>query len=461
MRFHNFKGFIVLWLGQFVSIFGTALTRFALTVWIYQETGSATALSTGAFFAMAPLFFFMPLGGVLADRLNRKKIMIAADMLGGFSTIVLLSLYLSGNLVIWHIYLTNAILSAAEAFQYPSFVSSTGMIVPKKHLGRANGMRDLAASASRIFAPLAAAALLAVIDIDTIMIIDVITFAVAILTLSVVVIPQPQKSEGRAEAQTNLISDITYGFRFIWKRPGLLGLQSIFMGINFVYTMTSILIPAMILARTNNNEIILGSLQSVMSFGALAGGLLISIWGGPKRKIVAVLGCQILTALLGRVWFGLGHDLLTWLPGAFWIYFFIPISNGSTAAIWMAKTPKGVQGRVMSTRRFIAQVSGPLAALAAGPLAEKVFEPAMMPDGKLASLLGNFVGVGPGAGISLMISLAGLVGLLLTSLVYFIPIVWNVETLLPDHIGDSPSKSPSKKVDSSHSQGKRKPSPAI
>jgi MFS family permease len=460
MKISGFRGFIIVWLGQFVSIFGSALTRFAITVWIYQETGSATALANAAFFAMAPAFILLPLGGALADRVDRKKVMICADMIGGFSTAVLLTLLLAGKLEIWHLYITNALLAAAEAFQYPAFIAATAMIVPKEHFSRANGMRDLAGSASRIFAPLVAAGLLAVLDVSNIMVIDLVTFAVAILSLLVVVIPQPEKSEEGVKAQTSLAQDVAYGFKFIWERPSLLGLQSILLVANLFYTMTSIVVPAMVLSRMDNNEFVLGSLQSIMSAGALVGGLTISAWGGTKRKMHTVLCCQILTALLGRMWFGLGHDLLSWIPGAFFLYFFIPISNGSTGAIWMSKTPPDVQGRVLATRRFAAQISTPLAALLAGPLAEKVFEPAMMPGGGLAPVFGGLVGTGVGAGISLMIFFAGVLVFFTSLLIYFIPAIWNVEDILPDYIPDSTSHIPAKEVHSGGKEAEGEPAPA-
>lgn len=444
----GFKSFVIIWVGQFVSIFGSALTRFAITVWIYQETGSATALATGGFFAMAPAFILMPLGGALADRWDRKKIMIGVDIIGGLCTAFLLSLYLAGELQIWHIYLTNAILSGTEAFQYPAFVAATAMIVPKEHFARVSGMRELAGSASRIFAPLVAGALLAILDVSDLMVIDLITLFMALFTLIIVTIPNPEKSTEGAKAQSSLLKDVTYGFKFIWERPSLMILQSILLTLNFMYTLTGILIPAMILSRTNNNELILGSVQSVMSAGAMVGGLLISIWGGSKRKIKTVVVAQVLTAVVGRMWFGFGHDTFTWLLPAFFIYLFIPISNGSTSAIWLTKTPPDVQGRVLATRRFAAQFINPFSALLAGPLAERFFEPAMMPGGALASLFGGVLHTGVGAGIALMILISGILGAVVSLLIYFIPVVWNVEEILPDHIAETTSHFPEKTVES-------------
>jgi MFS family permease len=459
MKISGFKGFLVVWLGQFVSIFGSGLTRFALTLWIYQETGSATALSLSGFFALAPMIVLMPLGGAMADRLNRKKVLIVSDMVSAFATAALLILFYTGQLNIWHLYLVNILSSASEAFQYPAFMAAMGMIVPQEHFSRANGMRDLARSASSIFAPLAAGALLAFIDIGQIMTIDLVTFAAAIFALSIVHIPQPEKSE-EAKSQASLRQDILYGFKFVWERPSLLGLQSTMLTLNFFATMVGILVPALVLSRTDNNELVLGSIRSIMSFGALAGGVVISAWGGPKRRIHGILMSGILAALLGRVLFGLGRSFVTWIPGAFFLYFFIPINNGSSGAIWMSKTPPDVQGRVLAMRRFAAQISNPIGALLAGPLADKIFEPAMMPGGALASIFGGLVGTGPGTGMSLMFILAGLATLCLSLLVYFIPAVWNVEDILPDHTPTQPSHSAEKEVELDDKQAPRRLAPA-
>jgi MFS family permease len=458
IKISGFKGFLVVWLGQFVSMFGSALTRFALTLWIYQETGSATALALGGFFSLAPMIVLMPLGGAVADRLNRKTVLIVSDTVGACSTAALLILFYAGELRIWHLYLVNTLSSASEAFQYPAFMAAMGMIVPKEHFSRANGMRDLARSSSSIFAPLAAGALLVFVNVGQIMTLDLATFAVAILALFIVHIPQPAKSAEGRKAQASLRRDIVYGFKFIKERPSLLGLQSTMLAVNLFGTMVGILIPAMILARTDNNELVLGSIQSIMSLGALAGGLAISAWGGPRRRIHGILMSGVLAAVLGRVLFGLGRNLVTWIPGAFFLYFFIPINNGSSGAIWISKTPPDVQGRVLATRRFAAQVSNPIGALLAGPLADRVFEPAMMPGGALASIFGGLMGTGPGTGMSLMFVLAGFVTLFLSLLVYFIPAIWNVEDILPDHIPAPASHSAEKEVKLTETA--RRPAPA-
>jgi hypothetical protein len=192
-------------------------------------------------------------------------------------------------------------------------------------------------------------------------------------------------------------------------------------------------LAAMILARTGSNELTLGTVQSIIGVGGVIGGLVLSVWGGPKRLVHGVLIGLTLNALLGPTLIGLGQGLFLWAVGGFFFAFFIPILNGSNQAIWQRKVAPDVQGRVFATRRLIAQITAPLAMLMAGPLADFVFEPAMMPGGSLAATFGGLIGTGPGAGMGLMFLITGLLGTAFGLGGYLFPAIRNVEDILPDH----------------------------
>jgi MFS family permease len=431
MKFRGFTGFVVIWIGQFASLFGSGLTRFALTIWIFKQTSSPTALTMTAFFGTLPMLALGPLGGALADRWDRKKVMILSDTLAGVATLSLLLVYLSGELALWHLFIAVFLSGVADTFQLPAFMGSITMMLPEKHYGRANGMRELAATASSIFAPIAAAALLAFIDLQEIFYIDLLTFGIAIFTIGITFIPQPEQTEIGETAKGNLWQDMVYGFKFILERPSLRSLQSLWMTTNLFGTMSNVLLAALVLARTNNDELVLGSIQAILSGGAVAGGLIISVWGGPKRKIPGVLLFLALGSLLGRVLFAFGRDFYSWIPGAFFMFFFVPLLNGTLASIWQTKVPPDVQGRVMSARITASRAMIPLGTLIAGPLAEQLFEPAMMPGGQLTSIFSGVVGIGPGAGMSVIILLTGLIMFALAPIGYAVPAIRNAEALLP------------------------------
>lgn len=427
------RGFVIVWLGQVVSMLGTGMTNFALSFWIFQQTGEATALTWAIFFFMAPSVLFSPIAGAIVDRSNRKTIMIVSDLLAGIATIFLLSLLATDSLQIWHIYVANLLAGAANAFQFPAYSAAVTMMLPKEQYGRAAGMLSLAGSASGILAPAFAGALLGPLGLVGIMGIDVATFLFAIFALFIVHIPQPEvTAEGRT-GQGSLLQESAYGFRYIFEKPSLLGLQMVFFFINFLAMFGFAVMVPMILARTGNDEIALASVQSLGAIGGVVGGLLLSTWGGPKRKVNGVLLGMIATSIFGQALMGVGQGVFIWATAAFMGQFIIPILNGSNQAIWQAKVAPDVQGRVFAVRRLIAQITAPVATALAGPLADNVFEPAMQPDGALAPLFGWLVGTGAGAGMSVMFVITGLIGVAVGLGGYLFPAIRNAEELLVDH----------------------------
>ena len=431
-------GFSIVWAGQVLSLLGTAMSNFGLTIWAFKQTGRATDLALIGFFFMLPMLLTMPIIGVLVDRYNRKLMMMVSDLAAGVVTIVLLVLYLTGSLQIWHLFATSFISGIFQGFQWPAYSAAITLMLDKKHYTRASSMLQLAQSGSNIFAPLAAGALLDVIGLQGILLFDIITFVFAIGTLFFVHIPEPERTTEHRAGQSNRLPEAASGFRYIKERPSLLWLQSLFMVGNFFSSIGFTLLAPMILARTGSNEVIFGGVQTIGALGGVAGGLIIGAWGGFKRRINGVLIGWTLTMAsmivtgLGRpepAWAGLPVWGTSTLVGAFCG----TLINASNQAIWQTKVAPDVQGRVFSIRSLIAIGTVPLAQLAAGPLADRVFEPAMQPGGALASALGWLVGTGAGAGMSLIFILAGGLGLLTSLVGYALPTVRNVEDILPDH----------------------------
>ncbi|UCF61554.1 MAG: MFS transporter [Anaerolineaceae bacterium] len=432
-RLSGMSGFTIVWVGQVISFLGSGMTWFALTIWAWEITGQATALALVGFFAFGPTVLLSPIAGALVDRWNRKLVMMLSDLAAGLSTVVILILYASGNLEIWHLYVTGAFAGAFQAFQFPAYSAAVTMMLPKEQYARASGMLSLADSASGVLAPIMAGVLLGPIGITGIMAIDVITFIVAIGALLIVHVPQPATTEAGEEGRGSLLKESAYGFRYIYQRKGLFSLLLIFLAANLIFSISYTVLSPMILARTANDEVVLGTVRSVMGLGGVAGGLLLSAWGGPKRKIHGVLLGMAVSSIAGTVVLGMGKDLAIWALGAFLSTFFMPIINGSSQAIWQAKVAPDVQGRVFSVRRLIAQVSAPLAILLSGPLADHVFEPAMMAGGSLVHSFGSLVGIGSGAGMSLMFVLTGFFGVFVSLVGYLFPEIRDVEAILPDH----------------------------
>ena len=426
------RGFTIIWIGQLVSLLGTGMTQFALTIWAWQTTGEATALALVAFFTAVPQILTSPLAGAIVDRHDRKHVMMLSDLAAGIATAAVLLLHTSGNLQVWHLYITGAFTGAFSAFQFPAYSAAVSTMLPKEQYGRASGMISLAEAASGIIAPIAAGILLGVVGIGGIMAFDIITFIVAIGTLLVIYIPKPMSTGLEGDKPRSIWEDSIYGFRYIFERPSLVGLLAVFLSINFILSFSFTLFAPMILARTGDNTMVLGSVQSAFGVGGILGGLLMSAWGGPKRRIHAVLlGCAITS--LGTCLFGIGRGLTVWAAAAFAIMIIIPILNGSSQAIWQTKIPPQIQGRVFATRALLARIAQPLGMAVTGPLADLIFEPAMMPGGRLAPMFGWLVGTGPGAGMALVFVFMGIIGTLPCLMGYAFDAVRNMEDILPDY----------------------------
>ena len=262
------RGFTLVWLGQFTSILGTSMTNFALTILAWEQTGAATALALIGFSFTAPYILASPLAGALVDRWNRKLVMMLSDLAAGASTVAALLLLAAGRLEIWHLYVTTAFAGAFQAFHFPAFSAAITMMLPKEQYARAHGMNSLSQSASGIFAPVAAGMLLPVVGIRGVMTFDVLSFMAAIGTLMLIRVPQPPAMTDAEKERRSLLQDSLLGFRYILARPSLLGLQLIFLVANFTASIGFSLLAPMILSRTGNDSLVLGSVQS--AFGSEA-----------------------------------------------------------------------------------------------------------------------------------------------------------------------------------------------
>jgi MFS family permease len=425
--------FTIVWLGQMVSLVATQMTHFALTIWAFERTGQATTLALVEVFFITPFLLMSPIAGVMVDRYNRKLMMMVSDLGAGVATIGIFALQLTDSLEIWHLYAASAVMGTFNTFQWPAYSAAISLMVPKQQLGRANGMMSLTEAGPGVLAPLLAGSLLGVIGLAGILLIDVATFVLAVGALLIVSVPQPRRTEEGEKSGGNFWREAAYGFRYIFERPSLLGLQLVFFAGNLFYGIGHTVLAPMVLARTGNNEVIFGVVQSAGAIGGVFGGIAMSAWGGFNRRVHGVLLGWILSGALGMVLLGLGRGPTIWIPAMFLGAAAGPLVNASNQSIWQAKVAPDLQGRVFSARRLIAWLTNPVSPLIGGLLADVALEPAMREGGSLAGALGWVTGVGPGAGMSLIILFAGLVAILVGAAGYLFPAVRNAEDILPDH----------------------------
>ncbi len=439
LHFQGLKKFSCIWASQFLSVSGSALTRFGVIIWAYQQTGSATALSLLSFFATLPYVLASPLAGALVDRWDRRRVLIFSDLAGGAVTLGLLCLFLGGRLQIWHLYLSEALLSLFGAFQDPAFESSVTLLVPADQLTRANGMLSVATNGSRIFAPVLGGLLVNCIGLGGIMSIDLATCLAATLVLVFLTIPRPAVAQTDAPDSRQLWRTMAFGFHYIRQHTGLQGILAIFCGINLLAALTYFgVMPAMILSRSGGNELALSTVQAVLGAGGVVGGILISLQGGPKNRVNGFLFANGISFLLGDFLFAVGRSLPVWVFAALISSLFIPYIVSCYQALWQSTVPAEVQGRVFAAKNMVQVGSMPLAYLVAGPLADYVFEPAMQPGGSLAGIFGPLVGSGPGAGMGLMFLGTCVLGVTLSITGYLSSSIQKLETSAEPVPGEEP-----------------------
>ncbi|WP_425321279.1 MFS transporter [Couchioplanes caeruleus] len=423
--------FSVLWVGQVLSTLGTRMTNFALSIWIWQATGHASDLALMTFFAFAATVVFSPIAGSLIDRWSRRLTILLSDAGSAIVTALLLALYLTGSVSVWHLYVVNVVTGALLAFQLPAYSATISLMMEKDHYPRANAMLSLARSVPAIFAPAAAGALLAATNIEVVLLVDAISYALAVVTVFMVRIPPRPVSEH--EETPSMWRDSVLGFAYILRRPGLLGLQGILFAVGLFAAMGWVLLTPMVMARTGNAEAQVGVVLSVGAIGGVLGGALLGVLRPTRQKMLRLLLAALAFGLFGRVLLGVGDSLFVWSAAWFFAWLCVPFIDGYGQAIWQEKVSPELQGRVFAARQLIENLAVPIALGIAGPLADYFLEPAMRSGGSLAGTFGGLVGTGPGAGMALLCVITGVLGVLVVVAGALSPTVRLVESRIPDH----------------------------
>lgn len=431
------RTFLTVWVGQVISTLGSGLTGFALSVWIYQQTDSVTLLAMNLLANTLPNILLAPVTGLVADRWDRRYVMILSDALAGLSTLGVALLWLNGDLQVWHVFIATTLIATGNAFQWPAYSATTSLLVPKEQLGRVNGLIQMGEALSFLVSPILAGTLFGSIGLGGVILIDFATFLVAVIALLLVQFPQYRVDSGKTAEKESLLHAASFGWRYILARPGLLGLLFYFGAVNFLWGMVLPLYQPLILDLSSSQT--LGIISSIGGLGVLLGSALMSAWGGPKRRILGVLGAGGLSGIFLFIT-GLQPSLFLIGLGLFGGFFCYPLLNASSQALWQSKVAPEVQGRVFAIRRLIAWSTQPLALIVAGPLVERVFDPFMGTDTVLAATIGQIIGSGSSRGIGLLFILLGM-GLVISAMIaYFNPQVRNVEDELSDALPSMETK---------------------
>ena len=400
--------YILFWLSQSFSQLGSAMTAYALILWVYGRSGSALAVSLMTFCSYLPYAAASLFSGAFVDRHSKKAVLLGADTLAAVCTLAILALAASGRLEVGWILAANVLTGLMNAFQSPAAAVAVGVLAPEGRIANVSGMNAFSANLTGVVSPILAAALYGAFGLPTVLAIDLLTFVTAFFVLLLWIrIPEPER---KAQPKAGPFAGFLDGWRFLRRHGEILLLVETIAVINFFSRLTyeNILSP-MLLARSGS-ALTLSMVTSVMGAGGIVGGLLVSLrkkQGDPARLIY---GSAALSFLLGDLGMALGRGGIAWALAGIAASLPIPFITAGQDLLFYSRVPRAMQGRVFAVRNALQYSTIPLGILLGGWLADRIFEPMMASNSPLAGALSVLVGAGAGSGMAVMFLCTGLCG---------------------------------------------------
>ena len=362
--------FWLLWSGQAVSLFGSQLVQFALIWWLTQETGSGTVLATATLVGILPQVVLGPVIGALVDRWNRQRILFVADSAVAVASLLLAILFGLGIAETWHVFAILFVRALGGAFHGPTMLTSTALMVPVEHLTRIQGLNQTLQSGLTVVSAPLGALMLGWLGVVGMLVLDAVTAVCAILPLLFITIPQPPYNPD-PDQKPSLWQEIGAGMRYVWARPGLLGIIGMASLINFILMPAMALVPLLVQTHFNGGAMQYALLESAIGLGAIMGGVSLGVWGGFRQRIY--------TTMLGIAGLGVGVLILAAAPSHLFLIAMLGMAfagvmmvwaNGSLMAIMQTVVEPSYQGRVFTLLNTVATGMAPLGLIIAGPLAD-------------------------------------------------------------------------------------------
>lgn len=407
------KTFLVLWSTQSLSQLGSAMTNFALTLWLYQKTGSALQTALLSVCSYAPYVLMSIFAGALSDRWDKKKIMLFSDTFAACATIAVLVLLKTDLLQPLHLYLLNAVSGLMNTIQQPASDVAMTLITPKEEYQRTSGLRSLSQSFVTILHPMLATALFAAAGMELVIFVDLFTFMIAFLSLFFFVklpkINVRAAKTGGESGNESLLSSSKAGLRYLIKNPMILYLILFLAGVNLVASTFDVTLPAYVLPRENGGEAVLGAVTSCAGIATLIGSLIVTVLPKPKDRIRVITNTMLFSLTVENFLLAFTRIPALWCIGQLLGWLVVPIMSANLDVILRTTIPVDMQGRVYSCRNTLQFFTIPVGFLLGGWLVDRVWEP-MMSDIHANHWLACLFGNGKGSGAAVMMFVIGLAG---------------------------------------------------
>ena len=425
------RTFYALAASQTISQIGSTMSFLAVGIYVYQQTGEATPLALLSMFMILPYLIASGFAGVLADRYDRRKLMIIGDTGAALASVALVISLASGSFQLWHLYMAAIWQGVFSTIQRPAFEASVSQLVPEAQRHSANAIMQISKPTAILLASALTGFLYAAIGVIGIFGIDLLTFLVAVGTSLLVHIPMPPRSEGEAQACKSMLHEWGAGIKFLWSRRPLFILVALGALFSFLISSVYALTTPYVLARTGS-EVTLGILMAIMSVGGIVGAIAIGAWGGFKRRVNTILLGLILT-LCATAIFGANFSPLVLGAALFVAMMSVSIINTILMTLLQSKVPGDMQGRIFAIFTQLGLLLTPLGYLLVGPLADQVFTPLASAPAWVESALGTLFGSGAAGGMGLLFAASGVLGLIVVLFTFAMRSVRTMEATLPNY----------------------------
>lgn len=417
--------FLVLWSTQACSQLGSSMTSFALVIWSLQQSGSAMVSAMLSICSYTPYVVFGLFAGSLCDRWDKKKTMLICDTLAAVSTVVIGILMLQGKLEIWHLYILNAVNGFMNTLQQPSSEVAISLLTPKKHYARAGALRMFSNSLNTLLVPIFATSIYALFGMQTVILIDLISFSIAFIALAFFVqLPAAQKLP--AKCGDPMLTSVKSGLHWLKEHCGVLDLILYLAAINLVASTYDAALPYMLLMREGGSEAVLGLVNTCMGIANLAGSMFMMLRPTKHDRVRTIHNALLISMVTESFLLALGRGPSLWCLAAILGWLFIPAMNTNMDVLLREHIPISMQGRVYAARNSLQFFTIPAGYFLGGALVDYIFEPFMASQAK-ASLLVRFVGFGEGSGAALLFLILGFAGVTVCLLFRRDKNIWSLE----------------------------------
>ena len=404
-RTKELKDFYILWSTQSLSQLGSAITAFALTLWLYEKTGSALNTAALRIFTYAPYVVMSIFAGALTDKFDKKKTMLVCDLLAAFTTVVVFILYKTDMLAVWHLYLINAVSGLMNTVQQPASEVAYTMVIPKEHYQRTSGLQQLSRSLVTIGNPIIAAAIYGLAGLTSVIMIDLVSFAVAFVALACFInIPEVSEKEANEGSVLTLAKE---GLVYLKDNPMILYIILFLAGVNFIASAFDAVLPAYIIPSPKGGNTVYGVVTSFSGIAMLAGSIIATVMPKPKNRVRVIFSSMLFSLGTENFLLAFSRSPVLWCIAEVIGWIFVPVMSTNQTVIMRNTIPERLQGRVYACRNTLQFFTIPIGLLFGGLMVDEVCEPIMKGAG---STLLFFFGSGKGSGAALMLFILGILG---------------------------------------------------